>query len=147
MIFLVWDWRNLGMLEACLIEHLSMYLWHQFCRYSCFNFQACSLWMSFGVYVTGVLFQTAAFVSFLLISHGYCIMCEHLSLNERRSTAALACVFYLTLVGYKASVPYFTVSFLDGRYNMQSDWNFFLFWMEHLRFIINMFSFMMLIHI
>ncbi|KAL5078106.1 hypothetical protein RYX36_017090, partial [Vicia faba] len=89
--------------------------------YSCFNFQACSLWMSFGVYVTGVLFQTAAFVSFLLISHGYCIMCEHLSLNERRSTAALACVFYLTLVGYKASVPYFTVSFLDGRYNMQSD--------------------------
>ncbi|KAL5054477.1 hypothetical protein RYX36_035159, partial [Vicia faba] len=80
--------------------------------YSCFNFQACSLWMSFGVYVTGVLFQTAAFVSFLLISHGYCIMCEHLSLNERRSTAALACVFYLTLVGYKASVPYFTVLLL-----------------------------------
>ncbi|CAI8608816.1 unnamed protein product [Vicia faba] len=86
-----------------------------------FPLLACSLWMSFGVYVTGVLFQTAAFVSFLLISHGYCIMCEHLSLNERRSTAALACVFYLTLVGYKASVPYFTVSFLDGRYNMQSD--------------------------
>ncbi|AET01466.2 transmembrane protein, putative [Medicago truncatula] len=68
--------------------------------------------MSFGVYVTGVLFQTAAFVSFLLIAHGYCIMCEHLSLNERRSTAALACVFYLTLVGYKASVPYFTVLLL-----------------------------------
>ncbi|CAI8614200.1 unnamed protein product [Vicia faba] len=54
----------------------------------------------------------SAFVSFLLISHGYCIMCEHLSLNERRSTAALACVFYLTLVGYKASVPYFTVLLL-----------------------------------
>ncbi|KAH1240287.1 hypothetical protein GmHk_07G018187 [Glycine max] len=73
---------------------------------------ACSLWMSFGVYVTGVLFQTAAFVSFLLISHGYCIMCERLSLNERRSTAALACVFYLTLVGYKACVPYFSVLLL-----------------------------------
>ncbi|KAI4355604.1 hypothetical protein L6164_004361 [Bauhinia variegata] len=80
--------------------------------YSCFNFQACSLWMSFGVYVTGVLFQTAAFVSFLLISHGYCIMCERLSLNERRTTAALGCIFYLTLVGYKACVPYFTVLLL-----------------------------------
>ncbi|XP_028789195.1 uncharacterized protein LOC114745209 isoform X1 [Neltuma alba] len=80
--------------------------------YSCFYFQACSLWMSFGVYVTGVLFQTAAFVSFLLIAHGYCIMCEHLSLSERRTTAALGCVFYLTLVGYKACVPYFTVLLL-----------------------------------
>ncbi|XP_054781387.1 uncharacterized protein LOC129288692 isoform X2 [Prosopis cineraria] len=76
------------------------------------RFQACSLWMSFGVYVTGVLFQTAAFVSFLLIAHGYCIMCEHLSLSERRTTAALGCVFYLTLVGYKACVPYFTVLLL-----------------------------------
>lgn len=85
---------------------------HHSCRYSCFNFQACSLWMSFGVYVTGVLFQTAAFVSFLLISHGYCIMCERLSLNERRTTAVLGCFFYLTLVGYKACVPYFAVSFL-----------------------------------
>lgn len=83
--------------------------------------------MSFGVYVTGVLFQTAAFVSFLLIAHGYCIMCEHLSLNERRSTAALACVFYLTLVGYKASVPYFTVSFLDGHCNMKFNWKYFIF--------------------
>ncbi|KAK4269340.1 hypothetical protein QN277_022509 [Acacia crassicarpa] len=68
--------------------------------------------MSFGVYVTGVLFQTAAFVSFLLIAHGYCIMCEHLSLSERRTTAALGCVFYLTLVGYKACVRYFTVLLL-----------------------------------
>ncbi|XP_028789203.1 uncharacterized protein LOC114745209 isoform X2 [Neltuma alba] len=76
------------------------------------NNGACSLWMSFGVYVTGVLFQTAAFVSFLLIAHGYCIMCEHLSLSERRTTAALGCVFYLTLVGYKACVPYFTVLLL-----------------------------------
>jgi len=67
--------------------------------------------MSFGVYVTGVLFQTASFVSFLLISHGYCITCERLSLTERRTTASLGCVFYLTLVGYRASVPYFAVSF------------------------------------
>ncbi|KAF2323445.1 hypothetical protein GH714_035484 [Hevea brasiliensis] len=51
----------------------------------------------------------ASFVSFLLISHGYCIMCERLSATERRATAALGCVFYLTLVGYRASVPYFTV--------------------------------------
>lgn len=68
--------------------------------------------MSFGVYVTGVLFQTASFVSFMLISHGYCITCERLSVTERRTTAALGCVFYLTLVGYRASVPYFTVLLL-----------------------------------
>ncbi|KAK6284491.1 hypothetical protein POUND7_003443 [Theobroma cacao] len=76
------------------------------------HFQVCSLWMSFGVYVTGVLFQTASFVSFMLISHGYCITCERLSVTERRTTAALGCVFYLTLVGYRASVPYFTVLLL-----------------------------------
>ncbi|GMH22219.1 hypothetical protein Nepgr_024062 [Nepenthes gracilis] len=80
--------------------------------YSCFYFQICSLWMSFGVYITGILFQTASFVSFLLISHGYCIMCEHLSVQEQRITAALGCLFYLTLVGYRASVPYFTVLLL-----------------------------------
>lgn len=80
-------------------------------RHSCFHHHICSLWMSFGVYVTGVLFQTASFVSFLLISHGYCITCERLSLTERRTTASLGCVFYLTLVGYRASVPYFAVSF------------------------------------
>ncbi|XP_058745386.1 uncharacterized protein LOC131618136 isoform X2 [Vicia villosa] len=107
------QWNNLQWTLSLipLIKALQLMLSFLF-WYSCFNFQACSLWMSFGVYVTGVLFQTAAFVSFLLISHGYCIMCEHLSLNERRSTAALACVFYLTLVGYKASVPYFAVLLL-----------------------------------
>lgn len=68
--------------------------------------------MSFGVYVTGVLFQTALFGSFMLISCGYCIMCERLSVRERRKTAALGCVFYLTLVGYRASVPYLTVLLL-----------------------------------
>ncbi|KAG6495542.1 hypothetical protein ZIOFF_043368 [Zingiber officinale] len=80
--------------------------------YSCINLQICSLWMSFGVYVTGILFQTASFVSFMLISHGYCIIYERLSVHERRKTAALGCILYLTLVGYKAAVPYFTVFLL-----------------------------------
>nr|CAB3473877.1 unnamed protein product [Digitaria exilis] len=74
------------------------------------HFQTCSLWMSFGAYVTGILFQTASFVSFMLISHGYCIMCERLSIRERRTTAVLGCLLYLSLIGYKAAVPYFTVS-------------------------------------
>jgi hypothetical protein len=52
----------------------------------------------------------------------------------------------LTLVGYKASVPYFTVSFLDGHYNMQFNWNHFIFWMENLWFYI-MYGSLMLIHI
>ncbi|THU72688.1 hypothetical protein C4D60_Mb04t14820 [Musa balbisiana] len=80
--------------------------------YSCINLQICSLWMSFGVYVTGILFQTASFVSFMLISHGYCIIYERLSVRERRTTAALSCILYLTLVGYRAAVPYFTVFLL-----------------------------------
>ncbi|XP_047174397.1 uncharacterized protein LOC124842026 isoform X1 [Vigna umbellata] len=107
------QWNNLQWTLASvpLIKALQLMLSFLF-WYSCFNFQACSLWMSFGVYVTGVLFQTAAFVCFLLISHGYCIMCERLSLTERRSTAALACIFYLTLIGYKACVPYFSVLLL-----------------------------------
>ncbi|GFZ11778.1 hypothetical protein Acr_23g0001630 [Actinidia rufa] len=57
-------------------------------------------------------FQTASFVSFLLISLGYCIVCERLSVSERRTIAALGCAFYLTLVGYRASVPYFSVFLL-----------------------------------
>ncbi|RRT44943.1 hypothetical protein B296_00037035 [Ensete ventricosum] len=80
--------------------------------YSCINLQICSLWMSFGVYVTGILFQTASFVSFMLISHGYCIIYERLSVRERRTTAALSCILYLTFVGYRAAVPYFTVILL-----------------------------------
>jgi hypothetical protein len=94
-----------------LLRNFILIFKSSFCRYSCFYHQICSLWMSFGVYVTGVLFQTAYFVSFILISHGYCIMYEHLSISDRRTTAALGCVYYLTLVGYRASVPYFTVSF------------------------------------
>ncbi|CAL9116200.1 unnamed protein product [Musa textilis] len=77
--------------------------------YSCINLQICSLWLSFGVYVTGILFQTSSFVSFMLISHGYCIIYERLLVRERRITAALGCMLYLTLVGYKTAVPYFTV--------------------------------------
>ncbi|KAJ9568350.1 hypothetical protein OSB04_004316 [Centaurea solstitialis] len=76
--------------------------------YSCFYYQTCSLWMSFGVYVTGLLFETASIVSFLLISHGYCITSERLSVPERRAMAALGCVFYLILVGHRASIPYFS---------------------------------------
>ncbi|KAK9266108.1 hypothetical protein L1049_025275 [Liquidambar formosana] len=103
---LQWALASVPMIKALQLA-LSFLFW-----YSCFNLQICSLWMSFGVYVTGVLFQTASFVSFLLISYGYCIMCERLSVPERRTTAALGCVFYLTLVGHRASVPFFTVLLL-----------------------------------
>nr|GLL35157.1 uncharacterized protein LOC109192232 [Ipomoea trifida] len=84
---------------------------------SCFYDHVCSLWISFGVYLTGVLFQTVTFVAFLLISHGYCITCESLSVSERRTTAALGCVFYLTLIGYRASIPYFSI-FLTLSYSI-----------------------------
>ncbi|KAJ7963050.1 putative Transmembrane protein [Quillaja saponaria] len=103
---LQWTLASIPLIKVLQLM-LSFLFW-----YSCFNFQACSLWMSFGVYVTGVLFQTVSFVSFMLISHGYCIMCERLSVNERRTTAAFGCVFYLTLVGYRASIPYFSVLLL-----------------------------------
>lgn len=66
--------------------------------------------MSFGVYVTGLLFETASIVSFLLIAHGYCITSERLSIPERRAMAVLGGVFYLILVGHRASIPYFSVS-------------------------------------
>ncbi|KAI6690071.1 hypothetical protein NL676_026899 [Syzygium grande] len=99
---LQWTLASVPLIKALQLM-LSFLFW-----YSCFYLQRCSLWMSFGVYVTGVLFQTASLISFLLISHGYCITCERLSVNERRTTAALGSVFYLTLVGYRASVPYFT---------------------------------------
>ncbi|EEC71264.1 hypothetical protein OsI_03254 [Oryza sativa Indica Group] len=94
-----------------LIKALQMALSFLF-WYSCVHLQTCSLWMSFGVYVTGILFQTASFISFMLISHGYCIMCERLSIRERRTTAGLGCLLYLSLIGYKAAVPYFTVFLL-----------------------------------
>ncbi|CAA7402785.1 unnamed protein product [Spirodela intermedia] len=86
---------------------LSLLFWH-----SCYNLETCSLWMSFGVYVSGIFYQTTTFVCFLLISHGYCIMCEQLSINEQRRTATLACFLYFTLVGYRADVPYSTVFML-----------------------------------
>ena len=57
-----------------------------------------------------IFFETACFVTFLLISYGYCIMHEHLSLTERRSVAGLTSLLYLTLTGYKAAVPQFAVS-------------------------------------
>ncbi|GJR81620.1 putative RNA-directed DNA polymerase, partial [Tanacetum coccineum] len=76
--------------------------------YSCFYFQTYSLWMSFGVYATGLLFETASIVSFLLIPHGYCITSERLSVPERRAIAVIGCVFYLILVGQRAFIPYFS---------------------------------------
>ncbi|KAF3334834.1 Lung seven transmembrane receptor [Carex littledalei] len=94
-----------------LIKTLQLALAFSF-WYSCINLEVCSLWMSFGVYVTGILFQTAAFVAFLLISHGYCIVCERISLRERRTTAGIGCLLYLTQIGYKAGVPYFTAFLL-----------------------------------
>ncbi|XP_031478384.1 uncharacterized protein LOC116249295 isoform X2 [Nymphaea colorata] len=80
--------------------------------YSCFNLQTCSLWVSFGVFVTGICFRMACFVSFLLISHGYCIMSERLSVVEWRLTASIGFSLYLALVGYKSELPYFTVLLL-----------------------------------
>ncbi|OAY36635.1 uncharacterized protein LOC110626295 isoform X1 [Manihot esculenta] len=103
---LQWMLASVPLIKAVQLM-LSFLFW-----YSCVYHEICSLWLSFGVYITGVLFQTASLVSFLLISHGYCIMCERLSATERRATAALGFVFYLSLVGYKASVPYFTVLLL-----------------------------------
>ncbi|XP_076952045.1 uncharacterized protein LOC143625645 isoform X2 [Bidens hawaiensis] len=81
--------------------------------YSCFYFQTCSLWMSFGVYVTGLLFETASIMSFLLIAHGYCITSERLSVSERRAMAVLGCVYYLILVGHRASIPYFSLNYIE----------------------------------
>ncbi|CDO97996.1 unnamed protein product [Coffea canephora] len=103
---LQWTLTAVPLIKALQLT-LSFLFWH-----SCFNLQVCSLWMSFGVFVTGVLFQTVTFVLFLLISHGYCITYERLSIIERRTTAALGCFFYLTLVGYRASVPYFSALML-----------------------------------
>ncbi|XP_071903183.1 uncharacterized protein [Coffea arabica] len=103
---LQWTLTAVPLIKALQLT-LSFLFW-----YSCFYLQVCSLWMSFGVFVTGVLFQTVTFVLFLLISHGYCITYERLSIIERRTTAALGCVFYLTLVGYRASVPYFSALML-----------------------------------
>ncbi|XP_021891942.1 uncharacterized protein LOC110810173 [Carica papaya] len=80
---LQWTLASVPLIKALQLT-LSFLFW-----YSCFYLHVCSLWMSFGVYVTGVLFQTASFVSFFLISHGYSITCESLSLTERRTTAAL----------------------------------------------------------
>lgn len=66
--------------------------------------------MSFGAFVSGIMFQTLSFVTFMLISHGYCITCARLSRTERRRTAVLALFFYLALVGYKTALPYCNVS-------------------------------------
>eukprot|EP01018_Ginkgo_biloba_P001767 Gb_16759 [translate_table: standard] len=87
-----------------LVLGLSFLFW-----YSCLNLSMCSFWVAFGVFVTRIFYETACFVAFLLISHGYCIMHEQLSISERRTTAGLASILYLTLTGYKAAVPQFAV--------------------------------------
>ncbi|KVI05965.1 Transmembrane receptor, eukaryota [Cynara cardunculus var. scolymus] len=88
---LQWTLASVPCVKALQLA-FSFFFW-----YSCFYYQTCSLWMSFGVYVTGLLFETASIVSFLLISHGYCITSERLSVPERRAMAVLGCVFYLIL--------------------------------------------------
>ncbi|KAL6006124.1 hypothetical protein ACLOJK_040170 [Asimina triloba] len=49
------------------------------------------------------------FIKALILSHITIILISALFVSERRTTAALGCALYLTLVGYKVSVPYFTM--------------------------------------
>ncbi|XP_024367654.1 uncharacterized protein [Physcomitrium patens] len=87
-----------------LVMSLSFVFW-----YSCIHLKICSFWVAFGVFVSRIFFETACFVTFLLISYGYCIMQEQLSLAQRRSAASLTSLLYLILTGYKAAVPQFAV--------------------------------------
>jgi hypothetical protein len=87
-----------------LVHVLSFVFW-----YSCLNSRTCSFWVAFGVFLTRIFFETAYFVAFLLIAHGYCIMHEQLAKQERRTIAGLASLLYLILTGYKAAVPQFAV--------------------------------------
>lgn len=87
-----------------LVLGLSFTFW-----YSCLNLSTCSFWVAFGVFVSRIFFETACFVAFLLIAHGYCTLHEQLSVSERRSIAGLASLLYLTLTGYKAAVSQFAV--------------------------------------
>jgi len=87
-----------------LVHVLSFVFW-----YSCLNSRTCSFWVAFGVFLTRIFFETAYFVAFLLIAHGYCIMHEQLAIQERRTIAGLASLLYLILTGYKAAVPQFAV--------------------------------------
>ncbi|KAH9307949.1 hypothetical protein KI387_035860 [Taxus chinensis] len=87
-----------------LVLGLSFLFW-----YSCLYLSTCSFWVAFGIFVTRIFLETACFVAFLLISHGYCIMHEQLSTFERRTIAGMVSLLYLTLTGYKAAVPQFSV--------------------------------------
>ncbi|KAH7295927.1 hypothetical protein KP509_27G070800 [Ceratopteris richardii] len=100
---LQWVLTSVPVLKA-LVLGLSFSFW-----YSCLNLTTCSFWVAFGVFVMRIFFETACFIGFLLISHGYCIMYEQLSVSERRSIAGLSSLLYLTLTGYKAAVPQFAV--------------------------------------
>ncbi|KAJ7299216.1 hypothetical protein O6H91_Y273700 [Diphasiastrum complanatum] len=100
---LQWALTLVPILKA-LVLGLSFAFW-----YSCLNLSMCSFWVAFGVFVSRIFFETSCFIGFLLISYGYCIMHEQLSLSERRSIAGLSSLLYLTLTGYKAAVPQFAV--------------------------------------
>eukprot|EP00850_Spirogloea_muscicola_P013997 SM000098S25077 [mRNA] locus=s98:64646:67548:- [translate_table: standard] len=105
-----WQHNGLQWVLTCvpvlksLVLGLSFLFWH-----SCLDLSTCSFWIAFGVFVSRIFFETAAFVCFLLIAHGYCVTHEQLSLADRRNIAGLASLLYLTLTGYKASVPQFAV--------------------------------------
>ncbi|KAJ7525471.1 hypothetical protein O6H91_17G052800 [Diphasiastrum complanatum] len=100
---LQWVLTTVPVLKS-LVVGLSFAFW-----YSCLNLSMCSFWIAFGVFVTRSFFETSCFVAFLLISHGYCIMHEQLSVADRRSIAGLASVLYIALTGYRAAVPQFAV--------------------------------------
>lgn len=109
--------KNLQLVLGSVTVTKSMQLTSSFLFwYSCVDLKICSLWMSFGAYVSGIMFQTLSFVTFTLISHGYCITCARLPVKERRRTAVLALFFYLALVGYKTGLPYCNV-ILMGSYS------------------------------
>lgn len=101
--FIVWEWMADHFVVMVVMNLL------QLCRYSCLNLNTCSFWVAFGVFVSRIFFETACFIAFLLIAHGYCIMHEQLAVTDRRSIAGLASLLYLTLTGYKAAVPQFAV--------------------------------------
>eukprot|EP00897_Mesotaenium_endlicherianum_P000510 jgi/Mesen1/1045/ME000122S00038 len=100
---LQWALTSVPLLKAIVLG-LSFAFW-----YSCLHVSTCSFWVAFGVFVSRIFFETACFISLLLISHGYCITHEQLSLSARRSIAGLASLLYLALTGYKAAVPHFSV--------------------------------------
>ncbi|GAQ89821.1 hypothetical protein KFL_005660050 [Klebsormidium nitens] len=100
---LQWALTSVPLLKT-LVLGMSLVFW-----YSCLSLDTCSFWVAFGVFVSRIFFETSCFVAFLLLAHGYCITHEQLTLTERRKIAVLAGLLYLTLTGYKAALPQFSV--------------------------------------